>query len=107
MNFLRRLYITALVIRAALLSPRRGSVLPGVPDGTAAPPGYLPVPARQAPCYLADLGRAVGRDGKLALFFPGCGAPAAPFVLFRLKRQGFSNCTATATADGLSVEAWR
>lgn len=108
MSILKRFYITALVMRGALLPPRRGGGLPGVPDdGMVVPPGYLPVPAEQITRYLANLGRAVGRDGKLALFFPGCGALAAPFLLFRLKREGFSNCTAIATVDGLLMEAWR
>jgi len=74
---------------------------------TTVPTGYLPVPPEDIPLYLADLGRAVGNDGKLALFFPECAALAAPFLLFRLKRTGFSACRVTATDEGLLVDAAR
>jgi hypothetical protein len=55
----------------------------------------------------ADLERATGPDGTLTLRMPRCAAPAAPFVLFRLKRSGFSDCRAIATKEGLLVEARR
>jgi hypothetical protein len=45
--------------------------------------------------------------GRLALFFPDCAAAAAPFVMFRLKREGFSGCRASATREGLLIDALR
>jgi hypothetical protein len=63
--------------------------------------------AGEVPLAPADLERVTGPDGKLLLRIPGCGAPAAPFVLFRLKRAGYSDCRAIATPDGLQVEAIR
>jgi hypothetical protein len=101
----RRFYITALVILRSLMPLRSGHVPSGV--AAVAASGYLPVPPEEISWYLANLGRVVGVDGKLALFFPGCRAPAAPFVLYRLKREGYSGCTATATPDGLLVKAAR
>jgi hypothetical protein len=102
---LTRFYITVLVILRSLVPLRSGHV----PSGVAAVPvsGYIPVPPKKISWYLANLGPVVGADGRLALFFPGCRAPAAPFVLYRLKREGYSGCTATATPDGLLVNAAR
>jgi hypothetical protein len=106
MSMLTRCYITALVMWGALVPSRSGGAA-RLPDTGAVPPGYLPVPPQDASRCLADLGRAAGADGRLALFFPGCLAPAAPAILFRLKREGFSGCRVTATADGLLVDATR
>jgi hypothetical protein len=77
--------------------------------GKGAPPGAVPgaVPPGSIPRYLADLGTPVGNDGKPALFLPGCMPLAAPFLLFRLKREGYSSCRATASRDGLLIEARR
>lgn len=100
---LTRCYITALVIFRALVPSRPGQV----PPGAAVPSGYCTVPPGEVGLCLGDLSRAVGKDGRLALFFPCCGAAAAPFVLFRLKRQGYSNCRATVTGDGMLVEGTR
>ena len=101
----RKFYITALVIFRSFVPLRSGQVPSGVAEVAAS--GSLPVPPEEIPWYLANLGRVVGVDGKLTLFFPGCRAPAAPFVLYRLKREGYSGCTATATPDGLMVKAAR
>ncbi|HEY6872996.1 MAG TPA: hypothetical protein VI298_09765 [Geobacteraceae bacterium] len=107
MSLLTRCYITALVIRGALVPFRSRADLPGVPGSEGAPAGYRPVPLAEIASYLADLGRTVNADGSLKLFFPGCLALAAPALLFRLKREGYSNCRATATTDGLLVDATR
>ena len=100
-------YVTALVMLRSLLPPRPGSLTAGGGEATAAPAGHLTVAPEDIPRCLAGLSRAAGKGGELALFFPGCRAPAAPFLLFRLKREGYSNCRAIATADGLLVEATR
>lgn len=103
----RSLYMTALVIFRSLVPSRAESFNPGSAKTTAGPPGYLNIPPEEITPYLSDLRRAVGKEGRLALFFPGCRALAAPFVLFRLKREGYSNCRAAATPEGLLVEATR
>lgn len=97
---------TMLVIVHALFPAGRHGHLSGNAAGSA-PPGYTRVPREDIAVYLAELDRAVGNDGKLSLFFPGCTAVAAPFLLFRLKREGYSACRATATGDGLLVDARR
>jgi len=102
----RRFLITMLVIIRSLVPTDRRAPLPGRVAGNA-PPGYTPVPLEDISLYLAEIRRAVGSDGKLALFFPDCAAPAAPFLLFRLKREGYSDCRVISTGDGLLVDATR
>ena len=102
----RRFFITLLVIIRSLVPTDRRTPLPGRAGGIA-PPGYTPVPPEDIALYLAEFHRAVGNDGKLALFFPDCAAPAAPFLLFRLKREGYSDCRAISTGKGLLVDATR
>ena len=101
-----RLSTTLLVIVNALCPAGRRALRAGSDSGQA-PAGYTPVPPEAIPLCLAGLNGAVDSEGKLALFFPGCAAPAAPFLLFRLKREGFSGCRAEATKDGLLVDAIR
>jgi|GEM_PF-2225370 len=72
-----------------------------------APPGFTPVAPADIPHILADPGRAVTDGGDIALFFPGCPALAAPFLLFRLKRLGFSRCRARILPEGLALTARR
>jgi hypothetical protein len=102
----RRLFTTLLVIVNSLHPTGRHAPPAGSASGEA-PPGYTLVPSEAVPLFLAGLDSAVGSDGKLALFFPGCAALAAPFLLFRLKREGYSGCRAIATNDGLLVDATR
>jgi len=110
MTIFHRIYLSALVIGRALFPPGPES---GSLSGTAGterlarPPGYTLVAVGDVSYYLADLDRAVGRQGELALFFPGCLAVAAPFLLFRLKRTGFSACRAMMTGEGLLLTATR
>jgi hypothetical protein len=101
-----RLSTTLLVIVNSLRPAGRRAPWAGTASGQA-PSGYTPVPPEAIPLYLAGLNSAVGSDGNLALFFPGCSAVAAPFLLFRLKREGYSGCRAIATDDGLLVDATR
>jgi hypothetical protein len=51
--------------------------------------------------------RFLDEKGELRVLFAGCLGLAAPFVLFRLKRQGFSRCVVRVTEAGLYVEARR
>lgn len=72
-----------------------------------APRGFSPVEPGDIPCILADPSQAVTDDGMLALFFPGCPAAAAPFLLFRLKRLGYSRCCVQVVQGGLTLTARR
>ena len=51
--------------------------------------------------------RVLDDKGELRVVFVDCLGVAAPFVLFRLKRQGFSRCVVRVIEAGLYVEARR
>jgi hypothetical protein len=53
------------------------------------------------------MSRLINIRGELKLLFPGCQAFAAPALLFRLKREGFSGCTVHASNEGLVVQGRR
>jgi hypothetical protein len=110
MPIFSRLYLSALIIGQAISPPRpAGDRLAGTAgtERLAPSPGYILVAVRDISFYLADFNRAIGHRGELALFFPGCLVVAAPFLLFRLKRTGFSNCRAVAAKEGLYLTATR
>jgi hypothetical protein len=54
-----------------------------------------------------NLDRLLDDRGELGLFFPHCRAIAAPVVMFRLKRRGFSRCSIEASDQGLLVRGRR
>lgn len=81
-----------------LLPPTGGAAAPPEPGGVT----------RCTPRQIrGGMGRYLDARGELRLFLPGCMAIAAPFVLFRLKREGFSSCIAKASDQGLYVEGRR
>ncbi len=107
MNIRARLYFSLLVAGRALFPPppaERGDAGEATPPPA---PGYLVVTVDVVRFYLADLNRAVNPRQELRLHFPGCFALVAPFLLFRLKRWGFSNGRAVKSADGLFLAASR
>ena len=53
------------------------------------------------------LGSLLNCRGELRLFFPHCLAIAAPVLLYRLKREGFSRCSVETSDHGLLVLARR
>lgn len=53
------------------------------------------------------MGRFLDATGELQLFFPRCRPFAGPFLMFRLKREGFSRCTVKADGGGLLLRARR
>ena len=98
-----RIYLTVLVIGYALFPPRPENVRCN--HKTA--PEVIVASSDNVRFYLADLNRAINPQGELKLLFPGCLALAAPLLLFRLKREGLSNCRVLMTADGLLLSATR
>lgn len=76
-------------------------------DSSSTLPGFAPVASAAIPAILADPVQAVNERGELALFFAGCPPLAAPFLLFRLKRLGFSRCRVHALPNGLALTARR
>ncbi|HEX9022946.1 MAG TPA: hypothetical protein VF799_03810 [Geobacteraceae bacterium] len=107
MNICRRSYFSLLVAANALFPPRPGGSGDMGRGATAPSPEYLALTAADVRFYLADLDRALNRRQELRLHFPGCFALVAPFLLFRLKRWGFSNCRALKSAQGLFLAASR
>ncbi|RNC72258.1 MAG: hypothetical protein ED859_02675 [Desulfuromonadales bacterium] len=81
--------------------------VPVVRSFSFSPAGFTVVEPSQVSRYLAEPGRAVDCRGELALFFPHCPALAAPFLLFRLKRLGFSRCRVRVLPEGLALTARR
>ena len=55
----------------------------------------------------SGMGPLLDPGGDFRAFFPGCLAIGAPFVLFRLKRQGYSDCSVRAAREGLYVRGRR
>ncbi len=57
--------------------------------------------------FMANPDCAVNGNGELTLFFPDCISLAAPFLLMRLKRTGFSRCQAVIECGGIVLTARR
>lgn len=104
MDIFSRLSISALVIRCALFPGQKRGKPPCAPSPLD---GFISLSPGDIPFYLADLRQSLDHEGRLALFFPGCLAAAAPFLLFRLKRTGFSRCRVKITDKGLFLTACR
>lgn len=95
---MRRIACTLQLMLFALLPRARGAGAP--PEGGEArlcAPGQI----------RGGLERFLDKEGELRLFFPDCQALAAPFILFRMKREGFSRCSVLASKDGLQVRGRR
>lgn len=114
-GFPAALLLTAQLIYFALFRATGAAELPAAPacelpgqaksgrasSGAAEPLSCTP---RQ---IKGGVGRLVNSQGELRLFFPGCLAIAAPLILFRLKREGFSRCSVEASDQGLLVRGRR
>jgi hypothetical protein len=106
-GMLLSIYLTALVITFALFPPRPGDDRYNRTATAESSSGHITVNGNNVRFYLADLNRVINREGELRLLFPGCLSVAAPLLLFRLKRAGFSNCRALMTDEGLLLCAIR
>ncbi|HTY20529.1 MAG TPA: hypothetical protein VMC44_02720 [Geobacteraceae bacterium] len=107
---LKRLYLTLLVIGFSLRPTPPGES--GGKSTTASCTSrsqtvHLIDSKKKIRTYLADLNLGVDPDGGMKLHFAGCYAVAAPFLLYRLKRSGFSSCRASMTDQGLLLSASR
>lgn len=65
------------------------------------------IPAGEIAATIASLGRFTASDGSLSLLFEDAMGVAAPFLLFRLKRDGYSVCRVTLDERGLLLTARR
>lgn len=97
-GWLERKLVTLGVMLYSLVPPGRGEPVP-LPEG-----GVHLLEPRD---LLGGVERFLDQRGDLIVFFPGCEAPAAPFLLFRLKRSGFSCSRAEASPEGLLISARR
>ncbi|AJE04498.1 hypothetical protein [Geobacter pickeringii] len=110
MGTMTRLRVLATVaVNAVVPATKKGGV--GNPasahPGTPVPPGRIPVSPAAISACLAHPESYVDGGGNLSLFFCDAPALAAPFLLFRLKRLGFSRCRAAVHADGIVLTARR
>jgi hypothetical protein len=103
MTNINRLYATLLLIRHSLV-PAKGAERSPLP---ATGSGALQIPPQAFAALLPALDRCLQPDGRLELLFEGALAPAAPALLFRLKRNGFSDCKVVCTSAGISLTARR
>ena len=103
MENINRLRATVLLIKAALFPvKRRESRSSSTQNGNTAhisPEDFLSV--------CADMSSLLRPDGTLELHFDGALSLAAPFLLYRLKSDGFSGCRAVATRQGILLTALR
>lgn len=97
-NFLQRALCTAqLMFYAALPARRDAESSPRTGEVRHCTPRQI----------RGGMDRFLDSRGELRLFFPGCLGIAAPFVLFRLKREGFSSCCVRSADAGLYVQGRR
>ena len=96
--FRNRILCTLQLMLYALLPPAGRA-------GAARKAGEVP---HAAPSRIrAGMDRFLDDSGELRVFFPRCLPIAAPFLMFRLKREGFSRCTVRASDRGLYVQGRR
>ena len=104
MRFSARFFLTLRLIRSSLFP----AVTPDRPPGIPAMPASCRTMSPEALCAcLVTSGWHADTTGVFSLFVPGAFPLAAPFVLFRLKRWGFSGGRVLADQEGLCIEARR
>jgi len=98
MRFSTRLAVTLRLIYSSLFAADLPSMM--LP---------YPVPRRNGftETMHASPGEHADTAGNFSIFVPGAFPLAATFVLFRLKRRGFSNCRVVVEQEGLRIEARR
>lgn len=88
------------------------SLMPPSPDcepelGRCDSPDPYTIKAGGIASAIGHLGSFAGSDGTLAILFVDALAAAAPFLLFRMKRTGFSACRVLRVREGLLLTARR
>jgi hypothetical protein len=108
--FCRRLHDTVALIICSL-TPKAAKSLYGTIERVNFSEHYITyniaLGTKKISPFLSDSEYTASQDGTVRLFFPHGMPPAAPFILFRLKRRGFSDCRVTVTDGGLLVTASR
>lgn len=103
MRYGNKLCATLQLIGGSLFPGRRESFPPGSRNNNES----IVIAPEDFAAALAELDSLLRLDGTLDLLFTEALSPAAPFLLFRLKRAGFSNCRAIATPKGILLTASR
>ena len=67
----------------------------------------MELPVKKIPLFPRDPAHASGPNGTLGFFIPLVFPLAAPFLLYRLKRTGYSGCRIIVKDRGLLVFATR
>jgi hypothetical protein len=105
-DMLSRWLLTARVIAMALV-PASGRI--GHATGKFSAPanegGFMPLAPKALDAHMGNLRVILDDRQQLRLLLKGCRSIAAPFLLFRLKRQGFSRCRAEAASEGIYLSA--
>jgi hypothetical protein len=107
LDLFNRFYLSALVIAWALSPSRRENGGDNAGENSLSQLPHNASTKEEIRYYLGDLNRGVDRQGELKHLFSGCLPFAAPFLLFRLKRKGFSDCRVLMTGKGLLLCATR
>jgi len=105
-GFILRIFRTVQLMLFALLPPlpAGAAALKAEPSASREVEGARCCAPRQ---IRGGMDRYLNGQGELRLFFPDCLAVAAPVVLFRLKREGFSRCSVKVSDQGLLVRGRR
>lgn len=103
MTNINRIYATLLLIRHTVVPVKKGERSFQLPVGS----GILRIPPEAFAAVLLNLGFCLRPEGEVELLFEGALAPAAPFLLFHLKRKGFSDCKAVISPEGIKLTVRR
>ena len=107
MELPNRLYLSLLVIACAIIPPRSKRGGQAADNEIISQHVSVAATTEEIKFFMGDLNRAVDRQGGLTLQFTDCLTIAAPFILFRLKRMGFSNSRVLIKGKGFMVTANR
>lgn len=102
----RRIFRTAQLALCAFLPPA-ATVAATAKPAVSAPPEVEGARCCTPRQIRGGVDRLLNSQGELRLFFPDCLAIAAPVLLFRLKREGFSRCSVEASEQGLLLRGRR
>lgn len=100
---INRVYATLRLIRHTLMPTSWQCCCVPPPSSS----GLITVPPDAFAATVRQLDKYLRPDGTLELLFEAVLAPAAPFLLYHLKRNGFSGCRVVAVAEGILLTARR
>jgi len=103
MENINRLSATVLLIKGALFPVKRRDISCSSPENG----NTAHISPEEFSSVCADINSLLRPDGTLELHFVGALSLAAPFLLYRLKSDGFSGCKAVVTPTGILLTAMR